>query len=76
MTHKDSMDILDILLWRGRNILVIVEFRRPHCWFCGAAGKDPATKLATVVEPKTAAIEEAVRAKISGETPQLNGHKF
>lgn len=38
MSRKYFMDIPDILSCRGRNILVIVEGRRPHCWFFGVVG--------------------------------------
>lgn len=37
MTMENFMAISDILLCRGRNILVIAEGRSPYCWSCGAA---------------------------------------
>lgn len=38
MTRKNFLDISNILSCWGRNMLVTVEDRRPHCWSCGAAG--------------------------------------
>lgn len=38
MSSKGFNNIPDILWYRGRNIIVIVEVHRPHCCFCRAAG--------------------------------------
>lgn len=37
LTRKSFMNIPNILTCRGRNILVIVKGRGPHCWSCGTA---------------------------------------
>lgn len=46
LTRKCFMDVPDILMCRVRNILIIVEGRRPHCWTTGhlsklCSGKSP-----------------------------------
>lgn len=77
MSRKNVMDIQNIISCRGRNIFVIVESCRPHCWSCGAAvhlskaysGKRQAPKPATPVSSAYALKLSGVEKKLAIPPP-------
>lgn len=60
-------DILNILMYREKRILVVVEGRRPYCWLCGVSGHMgcPGSNVTPKTRSGTTATVEAETGKSS-----------